>query len=249
VVSAVSSLTICAYTVSAVSGQTIGTDMVSAISGLAICTDAVSAVSGQTVGTDMVSAISGLTISTDAVSTVSGQTVGTDVVSAISGLAICAYTVSAISSQTCSAYVVNINRNVTSVSVSRAAFSDYGWQSECARCQKREGQTEDQFVGFHGSYSTARNMFVARYGVNVTRPRIKQKLIRLLTIIAENDSSLQGPDFGRLIRFCSILVRNCLYVRFFSVDIFSMACTFPKKTPVNRVGWRFLHHDESRFLP
>ncbi|KTB82352.1 hypothetical protein AO070_10160 [Pseudomonas syringae pv. syringae PD2766] len=115
----------------------------------------ISAISGQTVCTDMISAISSLTIGAYTISTISGQTICTDVISAVGSLTVWTYTICAISCYT----------DRADVSMFGPAFSNDGcfghvvvdcidcWKSERARRQNREGQAEDQFVGFHEGVS------------------------------------------------------------------------------------------------
>ncbi len=154
--------------VRAISSETICAYVVRAISRLAVCTDAVSAISSKAVGTYVVRAISRLAVCTDAVSAVSSKAVGTYVVRTVSGLAIGTDAVSTISSETVGTYVVRtVSSDATDVSVGRAVFCNYrsinrvvrinGWKCKGAACKKGESEAEDQFVSFHDSCSRSIN--------------------------------------------------------------------------------------------
>ena len=124
--------------VRAVSSETIGADVVRAISGLAVGTDTVSAVSSEAIGTYVVRAISGLAVCTDTVGTVSSEAVG-------------AYVVRAVSSN---ATDVSVGRAVfcNDRSINRVVCINSG-KCKGAAGKKGESEAEDQFVSFHGSCS------------------------------------------------------------------------------------------------
>jgi hypothetical protein len=138
--------------------------MVRAVSCLAIGTDTISAVSSEAVGTNVIRTISGLAVVAHTVSAVSSEAVGTNVIRTISGLAVVTYTVSAIRSEAVGTYMVRtVGSDTTNISVGRAVFCNdrsincvlgiNNGKCKCAAGKKGESEAEDQFVSFHGSCS------------------------------------------------------------------------------------------------
>ena len=124
----------------------------------------ISTVCSQTICTNMVSAVGGKAVSAYVVSAVSGKAVGTNVVSAVSSKAVGTYVVSAVSGKAVGTYVISaVSGHTADVGVGGTIFCNYrcvdmfacvnGWKCESASCQDRKGETENQFVSFHGSCS------------------------------------------------------------------------------------------------